>query len=67
LAPTLLISGVSHRFELHGQPLSVLDHISFRVALGEPSGCGKSTLLRLVAGRGFPSTGRVLVEGGAID
>ena len=50
------IRGVSHRFDLEGAPLDVLDRIDLRVAPGEfvallgPSGCGKSTLLRLVAG-----------------
>jgi len=64
----LAIRDVSHRFELHGQPLPVLEHISLSVAPGEfvallgPSGCGKSTLLRLVAGLEAPSEGRLLVD-----
>jgi len=64
----LAIRDVSHRFELHGQPLLVLEHISLSVAPGEfvallgPSGCGKSTLLRLVAGLEAPSEGRLLVD-----
>jgi NitT/TauT family transport system ATP-binding protein len=70
---TLLISQVSHHFDLGGRPLPVLDRISFRVCRGEfvallgPSGCGKSTLLRLVAGLDFPSAGSLLAEGGAIE
>jgi NitT/TauT family transport system ATP-binding protein len=68
----LEIAGVSHRFELDGQPLPVLDGISFSVEPGQfvallgPSGCGKSTLLRLVAGLDTPTAGRLLVDGAAI-
>lgn len=70
---TLAIHDVSHRFDLEGQPLPVLDNISLQVGRGEfvallgPSGCGKSTLLRLVAGLDFPSAGSLLTEGKAID
>jgi len=66
------VRDVSHQFELDGQPLPVLERISFRAAPGEfvallgPSGCGKSTLLRLVAGLEPPSAGHLLVDGGEI-
>ena len=69
---TLTIREVSHRFDLEGQPLPVLDRVSFRIGRGEfvallgPSGCGKSTLLRLVAGLDSPSAGGLFVEGEAI-
>jgi len=69
----LAIRDVSHRFELHGQPLPVLEHISLTVAPGEfvallgPSGCGKSTLLRLVAGLEAPTEGRLLVDDRSIE
>ncbi len=49
--------------------LTVLDHVSFRVAEGEtlaivgPSGSGKTTLLGLCAGLDQPSEGRVLLTG----
>ena len=70
---TLTIRDVSHRFDLEGQPLPVLDRISLRIGRGEfiallgPSGCGKSTLLRLVAGLDSPSAGGLFVEGTAIE
>jgi NitT/TauT family transport system ATP-binding protein len=70
---TLTIHDVSHRFDLEGQPLQVLDRISLQVGRGEfvallgPSGCGKSTLLRLIAGLDFPSAGSMLTEGKAIE
>ena len=70
---TLTIREVSHRFDLDGQPLPVLDRISLHIGRGEfvallgPSGCGKSTLLRLVAGLDSPSAGGLFVEGTAIE
>ena len=66
------VSGVSHAFELNGEPLSVLDRINFHAEPGEfvallgPSGCGKSTLLRLVAGLEAPCAGRLSMDGRVI-
>ncbi|CAO3437267.1 ABC transporter ATP-binding protein [Azospirillum doebereinerae] len=70
---TIDARGVSHRFELHGAPLPVLDNVDLRVEPGEfvallgPSGCGKSTLLRLIAGLEPPSRGRILADGRPIQ
>jgi sulfonate transport system ATP-binding protein len=69
----LSIRGVSHRFELEGRPLPVLEHVSLSVEPGElvailgPSGCGKSTLLRLVAGLDFPAAGFLSLDGQPIN
>jgi len=70
---TLTLQEVSHRFNLEGQPLPVLDRINLQIGRGEfvallgPSGCGKSTLLRLVAGLDTPTTGSLLTEGREIE
>jgi len=70
---TLSIDEVSYYFELEGRALPVLERISLHLEAGEfvailgPSGCGKSTLLRLVAGLDFPATGRLSMDGQAID
>jgi NitT/TauT family transport system ATP-binding protein len=68
----ITIREVSHRFDLDGAPLAVLDQIDITVARGEfvallgPSGCGKSTLLRLVAGLEKPSGGEIFADGAPI-
>ena len=66
------IRNVSHRFDIAGTALPVLDDISIVlepgafVALLGPSGCGKSTLLRLVAGLEPPGSGTLWEDDDAI-
>ena len=65
--------GVSHRYDLDGRPLPVLQQIDLTVQPGEflallgPSGCGKSTLLRLAAGLEKPVAGEAQADGAAIS
>ena len=67
------LAKVSHRFDLHGQPLQVLEAIDLTAEPGEfiallgPSGCGKSTLLRLIAGLERPDAGRILMNDQLIE
>ena len=72
---TLRIEAVSKAFPglrdvnptqaLEKTDLAIADN-EFITILG-PSGCGKSTLLRIVAGLEQPSTGSVLLDGGAVS
>ncbi|MER5179429.1 ABC transporter ATP-binding protein [Streptomyces sp. NPDC002896] len=72
-APAALeLRGVAKEFRLRrSRTVTALEAVDLTVGHGEfvallgPSGCGKSTVLRMVAGLEEPTSGEVLVEGGA--
>jgi iron(III) transport system ATP-binding protein len=53
--------------------VTAVDGVSLNIQRGElvtllgPSGCGKTTTLRLIAGFEFPTSGRILLDGQAIN
>ena len=67
---TLIVQavGLSKQVESGGQPLKILQEVSFSVEAGDSlailgaSGSGKSTLLGLLAGLDTPSSGTVLLD-----
>ncbi|WOD39519.1 ABC transporter ATP-binding protein [Nodosilinea sp. E11] len=68
-APALDFRDIRLTYRGKGTSLTVIDHISFRVAQGEfvslvgPSGCGKTTLLRMVSGLNPTEEGTVCFHG----
>lgn len=65
----LTLQGVSKRFTVRRQNLTILEDTNFAspagafVALLGPSGCGKSTILRILADLETPSNGTALLHG----
>jgi NitT/TauT family transport system ATP-binding protein/sulfonate transport system ATP-binding protein len=70
---SLIIEGVNKTFQTRSGALTVLQDIDLEIHPGEfvslvgPSGCGKSTLLRMAAGLETPSSGRLRLNGVAIE
>ncbi len=66
---TVTAAGVYKSYRLDGEPLPVLEDVSFEIGSGEfvsfvgPSGSGKSTLLNLLAGLEEPDRGRITISG----
>lgn len=74
LVPKVSLDAISLSYRTtSGEQLLALEDISLSVQPGEflcivgPSGCGKSTLLHLIAGLQSQTSGKVLVDGRAVD
>lgn len=72
MSDVLVCQNISRSFNEAGNPLSILNDISFSIAQGErvaiigSSGSGKTTLLNTMGGLESPSQGSVLVSGESI-
>ncbi|MCX6032467.1 MAG: ABC transporter ATP-binding protein [Chloroflexi bacterium] len=71
----LVLDNVNKTFTSRGGvgEVTAVDGVSLNIQRGDlvtllgPSGCGKTTTLRLIAGFEFPTSGRILLEGQAIN
>lgn len=65
----LQVDGLHKSFSTRGDPLEVLNGVSFDLGAGEsvaimgPSGCGKSTLLHIIGTLEGPTSGEVRING----
>jgi putative ABC transport system ATP-binding protein len=73
VGPVVEVSGLGKAVDNGGEPLTILQDISFSVMPGETvaivgaSGSGKSTLLGLLAGLDQPSSGEVRLDGESLN
>jgi len=69
LSPSVVLSGITHRYGRPDSGVTAVDGVSLSVAPREvvcivgPSGCGKSTLLRLISGLEAVQKGEIAVDG----
>jgi iron(III) transport system ATP-binding protein len=71
----LVLDNVNKTFTSRGGvgEVTAVDGVSLNIQRGDlvtllgPSGCGKTTTLRLIAGFEFPTSGRILLDGQAIN
>ena len=66
---TLIVENLTKHFSTRGQPLEVLQNVSFQLSSGDnmavlgPSGSGKSTLLHVIGTLDQPTAGRLTLDG----
>lgn len=69
----LRLSNISLSYQAENGEVQALKHISFTANEGEliaivgPSGCGKSTLLSIISGLTKPTSGKIYLDGSAVE